>query len=89
MMTVGFFSGREELQAVHLRPPHPDRHVEPVLAIRAFGERLVVAAVLGLCEPVGREHDALLRLSRCADERDRGDEWADQVANAIDHAGHG
>jgi hypothetical protein len=60
---------REKLQAVHLRSAHADRHVEPVLSVRAFGKRLVVAAVFGLREPVGREDDALRRLRvRAGDE---------------------
>ena len=54
-------AGGEQLQAVDLRPAHPDRDVEPVLPVRAFRQRLVEAPVLRLREPVGGEHDAILR----------------------------
>jgi len=52
--------GGQELQSVDLRAAHPDRHVEAVLLVDAFGERLVEAAVLGLREPVGGEDDLVL-----------------------------
>jgi hypothetical protein len=61
----------EELQPVHLRPAHADRHVEVVFLVDPFGERLVEAAVLGLREPVGREHDAVGRL-RVGERAERG-----------------
>ena len=60
-------AGGEQLQAVDLRAAHADLHVEAVLAVRAFGDRLVEAAVLGLREPVGGEHDLVRRLRVNAD----------------------
>jgi hypothetical protein len=56
-------SGGEELQAVHLRAAHPDRDVETVLAIGSFGDGLVEAPVLRLCEPVVAK---MIRSSGCA-----------------------
>ena len=55
-------AGGEQLQAVHLRPAHADRHVEAVLAVGPLGLRLVVPAVFRLGEPVGGEYDLLQRL---------------------------
>jgi hypothetical protein len=73
-------SAARSWQPVHLRPAHLDRHVEVVLLVDPLGERLVVAAVLGLREPVGREHDAVGRLRvRGERRRERGGE-GDQAA---------
>ena len=47
---------------VHVRTALHDRHVEPVLAIGAVGERLIEAAVLALRDPVGAEGDLVERL---------------------------
>ncbi len=64
-------AGGEQLQPVHLRPAHADLHVETVLAIRSLGDGLVVAAVLGLGEPVRRKEDPLQRLRARAAARGR------------------
>ena len=47
---------------VHLRSAHADRHVETVLPIGAFRQRLVEAAMLGLRQPVGAEDELVQRL---------------------------
>ncbi len=44
---------------VHLRPTLAEGHVEPVFLVDAGGDRLIVAAVLGLGLPVGAERYCL------------------------------
>ena len=50
-------AGGEQLRVVDLRSALPQRHVEPVLLVDAGGDRLVVAAMLGLGLPIGAEGD--------------------------------
>ena len=64
----------EQLQAVDLRAPHLDRHIEAILFVGAFGERLIQPAMFGLCEPVGLESHFLLSNS----ERGGGQQRQDQ-----------
>jgi hypothetical protein len=52
----------EKLEAIDLWSARPDRHVEPVLLVGAFRDRLVEAAMFGLREPVGGKDDSLGRL---------------------------
>ena len=81
-------SGGEELQAVHLRAAHPDRDVEAVLAIGSFGDGLVEASMLRLCEPVGGEDDSIERLrggARC----DAGERQEDAAGDSIHRGGPG
>ena len=79
-------AGGEQLQAVDLRAAHPDRHVEAVLLVDALGQRLVEAAVLGLREPVGGEHDAVGRLRvRHGGDSDEGDEGDENQAWRAGH----
>nr|AIF26930.1 putative nitrate/sulfonate/bicarbonate family ABC transporter substrate-binding protein [uncultured bacterium fosmid pJB190D12_contig I] len=79
-------SGGEELQAVHLRAAHADRHVEAVLAVRALGYRLVEAAVLGLREPVGREQQPVLRVGDAAAREDGGKGAGNACDGRLGHA---
>jgi hypothetical protein len=73
----------EQLQAVDLRPAHPDRDVEVVLPVDAFRDRLVEAAVLGLREPVGGEHDAVGRLRmRGEGRREHGGDGGEEAKRA-------
>jgi hypothetical protein len=63
--------GEQQLHHVDLRPAHADFDVEPVLAIRSLGHRLIEAAVLGLRQPVGQEHDLGRALGRGERRSDR------------------
>ena len=50
-------AGGEQLRMIDLRPALPQRDLEPVPPVDAGGDRLIVAAVLGLGLPVGAEAD--------------------------------
>ena len=75
--------GEQQLQTVHLRTAHAHGHVETVLAIGAFGERLVEAAVLGLGVPVGTEHELLGRLRLCGTREHQHGQQSQQALHRI------
>ena len=50
-------AGGEQLRVIDLRSALPQRHLEPVLPVNPGGDRLVVAAVLGLGLPIRAEAD--------------------------------
>ena len=53
-------AGGEQLHAVDLGAAHPDDDIEAVFPVGALGHGLVEPAVLGLCQPVRGEDDAIL-----------------------------
>ena len=53
-----------ELHLVHLRPALADGHLQPALGVEPGGERLVVAAVFRLRQPVEAETDRILGVRR-------------------------
>ena len=52
---------QQKQAAVGLRPARPDRDVEPVFLVGAVRERLIIAARLGIGEPVESERDLIER----------------------------
>ena len=48
-------SGEQQHAVIHVGPARHDGDVEPVAAIGAVGQRLVMPAVLGLRHPIGAE----------------------------------
>ena len=54
-------AGGEQHRVGRLRAALDDRHVEAVFRVGAVGDRLIIAAVLGLGEPVGAERDLVGR----------------------------
>ena len=50
-------AGGEQEAVVGLRAARHDRHVEPVFGVGSVDDGLIIAAVLGLGEPVGAERD--------------------------------
>ena len=57
-------AGGEQETVVGLRAARHDRHVEPILGVSAIDQRLIVAAVLGLGEPVRAEGHLVRRQRR-------------------------
>ena len=57
-------AGEQQRPAADLRSALHDGHVEPAGGVGAVGDRLVVAAMLGLGEPVGAEGHRLVRPTR-------------------------
>ena len=57
---------RQQEPVVHVRPARHDGHIESVFPVSAVGQRLIVAAVLGLRQPVGAERHLVERLRGCA-----------------------
>ena len=64
---------RQQDAVVHVRPARHDGDVEPVLAVGAVDQRLVMAAVLGLRHPVGAERDLVEGLRMRARRQRTGD----------------
>ena len=57
-------AGHHELHLVHLRPALADGHLQPVPGVKPGGERLVVAAIFRLGQPVEAEADRVLGACR-------------------------
>src|SRR6185312_13047435 len=57
-------AGCEQLGMIDLRATLAQRHIEPVFLVDAGGDRLVIAAMLGLGAPIGAEGDVIERVRR-------------------------
>src|SRR5262249_36212871 len=71
--------GGKQLRVIDLRPALPQRHLEPVLPVDPGGDRLIVAAVLGLGLPVRPEADCFCR--RCITAQSQTGCGADQPSD--------
>ena len=65
-------AGEQQHAAVRLRPARQDRDVEPVFFVSAVDERLIIAAGLGIGEPIGAERDLVERESRTRENDEAG-----------------